>query len=99
MFMERIPSITPGEILMEEFLIPMNISAYRLAKDTNVPATRISQIIKGNRKITADTALRFSKYFGNSADFWLGIQDEFDLREEKRKIAHELEKIPQIIAS
>ena len=90
--MERIPSITPGEILMEEFLIPMNISAYRLAKDTNVPATRISQIIKGNRKITA-------KYFGNSADFWLGIQDEFDLREEKRKIAHELEKIPQIIAS
>jgi len=97
--MERIPSITPGEILMEEFLIPMNISAYRLAKDTNVPATRISQIIKGNRKITADTALRFSKYFGNSADFWLGIQDEFDLREEKRKIAHELEKIPQIIAS
>lgn len=92
--MERIPSITPGEILMEEFLIPMNISAYRLAKDTNVPATRISQIIKGNRKITADTALRFSKYFGNSADFWLGIQDEFDLREEKRKIAHELEKIP-----
>ena len=99
MFMERIPSITPGEILMEEFLIPMNISAYRLAKDTNVPTTRISQIIKGNRKITADTALRFSKYFGNSADFWLGIQDEFDLREEKRKIAHELEKIPQIIAS
>ena len=97
--MERIPSITPGEILMEEFLIPMNISAYRLAKDTNVPATRISQIIKGNRKITADTALRFSKYFGNSADFWLGIQDEFDLREEKRKIAHESEKIPQIIAS
>ena len=97
--MERIPSITPGEILLEEFLIPMNISAYRLAKDTNVPATRISQIIKGNRKLTADTALRFSKYFGNSADFWLGIQNEFDLREEKRKIAHELEKIPHVNAS
>lgn len=97
--MERIPSITPGEILLEEFLIPMNITAYRLAKDTNVPATRISQIIKGNRKITADTALRFSKYFGNSADFWLGIQDEFDLREEKRKIADELEKISQVKAS
>lgn len=97
--MERIPSITPGEILLEEFLIPMNITAYRLAKDTNVSATRISQIIKGNRKITADTALRFSKYFGNSADFWLGIQDEFDLREEKRKIADELEKISQVKAS
>ena len=97
--MERIPSITPGEILLEEFLIPMNITAYRLAKDTNVPATRISQIIKGNRKITADTALRFSKYFGNSADFWLGIQDEFDLREERRKIASELEKIPHVKAS
>ena len=91
--MKRIPSITPGEILLEEFLIPMNITAYRLAKDTNVPATRISQIIKGNRKITADTALRFSKYFGNSADFWLGIQNEFDLRVEKKRIANELEKI------
>jgi addiction module HigA family antidote len=97
--MERIPSITPGEILLEEFLIPMNITAYRLAKDTNVPATRISQILKGNRKITADTALRFSKYFGNSADFWLGIQDEFDLRVGKKRIADELERIPHVKAS
>jgi addiction module HigA family antidote len=97
--MERIPSITPGEILLEEFLTPMNITAYRLAKDTNVPATRISQILKGNRRITADTALRFSRYFGNSADFWLGIQDEYDLREEKKKIASELEKIPHVKAS
>ncbi len=83
--MERIPSITPCEILLEEFLIPMKISAYRLAKDTNVPDTRISQILKGKRKITADTALRFSKYFANSADFWLGIQDEFDLKVKKKK--------------
>ncbi len=97
--MEKIPTITPGEILLEEFLKPMNITAYRLAKDTNVPATRISQIIKGNRRITADTALRFSKYFGNSADFWLGIQDEYDLREEKKKIASELEKIPHVKVS
>jgi antitoxin HigA-1 len=97
--MEKIPTITPGEILLEEFLKPMNITAYRLAKDTNVPATRISQIIKGNRRITADTALRFSKYFGNSADFWLGIQDEYDLREEKKHIAKELEKIPHVKAS
>ncbi|MDY7030138.1 MAG: HigA family addiction module antitoxin [Spirochaetota bacterium] len=97
--MERIPSITPGEILLEEFLRPMNISAYRLAKDTNIPATRVSQILKGNRKITADTALRFSRYFGNSADFWLGIQDEYDLRRGKQEIADELEKIPQIKVS
>ena len=97
--MERIPLITPGEILSEEFLNPMNITAYRLAKDTNVPPTRISQILKGNRKITADTALRFSKYFGNSPDFWLGIQDEYDLRRERIKIANELEKIPHIKAS
>jgi addiction module HigA family antidote len=91
--MEKIPTITPGEILLEDFLKPMNITAYRLAKDTLVPATRIAQILKGNRKITADTALRFSKYFGNSADFWLGIQDEYDLRIEKKKISNELEKI------
>ncbi len=97
--MEKIPLITPGEILSEEFLNPMNITAYRLAKDTNVPPTRISQIIKGKRKITAGTALRFSKYFGNSADFWLGIQDEYDLRRERIKIANELEKIPHIKAS
>ena len=97
--MEKIPTITPGEILLEEFLKPMNITAYRLAKDTNVPATRISQIIKGKRRITADTALRFSKYFGNSADVWLGIQDEYDLREEKKHIAQELEKTPHMKAS
>ena len=91
--MEKIPLVTPGEILLEDFLLPMNITAYRLAKDTNVSATRISQILKGSRKITADTALRFSKYFGNSADFWLGMQDEYDLREERRKIAAELAEI------
>ena len=60
-----------------------------------MPATRISQIIKGNRRITADTALRLSRYFGNSADFWLGIQDEFDLREQEERIEAELETIPK----
>jgi addiction module HigA family antidote len=93
--MERIPNITPGEILLEEFLEPMNISAYRLAKDTGMPATRVSQIIKGRRRITADTALRLSRYFGNSADFWLGIQDEFDLREQEEQIEEELASIPR----
>ncbi len=93
--MERIPNITPGEILIEEFLKPMGITPYRLAKDTAMPATRVSQIIKGNRRITADTALRLSRYFGNSADFWLGIQDEFDLRDQEERIDDELQAIPK----
>lgn len=94
--MEKINTITPGEILLEEFIKPLKISAYRLAKDTGMPATRVSQILKGKRKITADTALRLSKYFGNSADFWMGIQDEFDLREEVQKIRLELNKIAKV---
>ncbi len=97
--MEMIPNITPGEILLEEFLKPMNISAYRLSKDTMMPATRISEIIIGRRKVTADTALRLSAYFGNSPDFWLGIQDEFDLRKERVKLEAELKKIPHAVAS
>lgn len=80
--MAKLKNIHPGEILMEEFLIPFNISAYRLAKDIAIPQTRVSEIIKGNRRITADTALRLSKYFGNSAKFWLGLQDDFDIEEE-----------------
>ncbi len=80
--MERLKNIHPGEILMEEFLVPFNITAYKLAKDIDISQTRISEIIKGNRRITADTALRLSKYFGNSARFWLGLQNDFDLEEE-----------------
>ena len=95
--MKKIDNITPGEIILEEFLKPLNISAYRLSKDTGMPATRISQILKGKRRITADTALRLSRYFGNSADFWMGIQDEFDLREETQKIGAELNRIPEAI--
>lgn len=93
--MDRIPLVTPGEILKEEFLKPLEISSYRLAQDTGMPATRISQIIKGKRGITADTALRLSRYFGNSPDFWLGIQDEYDLRQEVCRLEDELEKIPR----
>ncbi len=78
----KLKNIHPGEVLMEEFLIPFEISAYRLAKDIGIPQTRVSEILKGNRRITADTALRLSKYFGNSAKFWLGLQDDFDLEEE-----------------
>ena len=80
--MTKLKNIHPGEILVEEFLKPLNISAYKLAKDIEIPQTRVSEIVKGNRRITADTALRLSKYFGNSAKFWLGLQDDFDIEEE-----------------
>ncbi|MBN1525374.1 MAG: HigA family addiction module antidote protein [Spirochaetales bacterium] len=93
---DKIPNIYPGEILEEEFIKPMNISAYRLAKETHLPATRISEILHNKRKITADTALRFSKYFGNSPDFWLGIQIEYDLREEMAKNKKEINQIKKI---
>lgn len=82
--MKKLNNIHPGEILNEEFLIPMNISAYRLCKETHIPQTRISEIIKGNRRITADTALRLSYYFGNSAKFWLGLQDDYDIEVETK---------------
>jgi addiction module HigA family antidote len=80
--MERLNNIHPGEVLLEEFMKPLGISAYRLSKDIGIPQTRISAIIKGKRRITADTALRLSQYFGNSAKFWLGLQDDYDLEEE-----------------
>ncbi len=79
--MKPLKNIHPGEVLLEEFLIPFGITSYKLSKDTGMPQTRISAIIKGRRRITADSALRFSKYFGNSAKFWLGLQNEFDLEE------------------
>jgi addiction module HigA family antidote len=91
--MEKLSNIHPGEILFHEFLEPLEISAYRLSKDLNIPQTRVSQIVKGNRRITADTALRLSKYFGNSAKFWLGIQDDYDIEEEKESKELELKEI------
>ena len=80
--MAKLKNIHPGDVLSEEFLVPFNITAYKLAKDIEIPQTRVSEIIKGNRRITADTALRLSKYFGNSAKFWLGLQDDFDIEEQ-----------------
>lgn len=91
--MEKLKNIHPGEILLEEFLIPLEITAYRLSKDLKIPQTRISEITKGNRRITADTALRLSQYFGNSAKFWLGLQDDFDIAEEQEHKAKELQSI------
>jgi addiction module HigA family antidote len=81
--MERLMNIHPGEILLEEFMLPYKISAYRLAKTLEIPQSRLSNIINGNRRITADTALRLSSFFGNSAKFWLGLQDDYDIEEER----------------
>lgn len=91
--MEKLPNIHPGEILNEEFLIPLNITAYRLAKETNIPQTRVSEIIRGNRRITADTALRLSIFFGTSAKFWLGLQDDYDIENELNEKSKEFENI------
>ncbi|MBG0782705.1 MAG: HigA family addiction module antidote protein [Bacteroidales bacterium] len=91
--MERLENIHPGEILLEEFLRPLGISAYKLSKEIGIPQTRLSQIIKGNRRITADTALRLSAYFGNSAKFWLGLQDDYDIEDEKNRKFEILAKI------
>ena len=94
--MEKLANIHPGEILNEEFLNPLKITAYRLAKDTAIPQTRISQILKGKRRITADTALRLGSYFGNSAKFWLGLQDDFDIEEEKETKNEIFKRIRQV---
>ena len=91
--MSKLANIHPGEILQFEFLMPLGISAYRLAKDLGIPQTRVSQIIHGKRRITADSALRLSKYFGNSAKFWLGLQDDYDIEEEKISLEKDLQSI------
>jgi addiction module HigA family antidote len=91
--MKKLKNIHPGEILQMEFLLPLGLSAYRLSKDVGIPQTRVSEIIKGNRRVTASTALRLSKYFGNSAKFWLGLQDDFDIEEEEQLNSKELESI------
>ena len=91
--MKKLKNIHPGEILLEEFLIPLEITAYRLSKDIGIPQTRISEILKGNRRITADTALRLSQYFSNSAKFWLGIQNDFDIEEGLQQQKNALKSI------
>jgi antitoxin HigA-1 len=94
--MKKLPNIHPGEVLLEEFLKPLSVSAYRLAREIEIPQTRLSQIIHGARRITADTALRLSLYFGNSPNFWLGLQNDFDLEEERLKNAVIFGRIKQI---
>ena len=91
--MEKLDNIHPGEVLMEEFLKPLKISAYRLSRDLGIPQTRISEILKGRRRISADTALRLSRYFGNSAKFWLGLQNDYDIEEQLSVRAQEFKKV------
>ena len=86
---------TVGEILTEEFLTPLNITAYRLAKDIGVSTSSILDLIHGKRKITVEMALRFSKYFGTTSKFWLNMQNELDIRETQKKLADDLNKITE----
>jgi addiction module HigA family antidote len=93
----RLPNIHPGEILQLEFLEPLNITPYRLSKDIGVSQTRISEILSGNRSVTADTALRLSRYFGNSPQFWLNLQTQYDLRqalEENAEVYNQISQLP-----
>jgi antitoxin HigA-1 len=88
---KKLPPIHPGEILLEEFLRPMGISQYRLAKSISVPPRRINEVVLGKRNITADTALRLSRFFGTSERFWLNLQARFDLEAEKDRLGDRLE--------
>lgn len=93
---ERLPPIHPGEILLEEFLKPMGISQYRLAKDISVPARRINEIVHGKRAISPDTALRLSRYFGLSERFWMNLQARYDLEVGKERLKDRLEREVQV---
>ena len=88
---KTLPPIHPGEVLLEEFLSPMGISQYRLAKDTSVPPRRINEIVHGKRAITADTALRLSRYFGTSERFWLNLQTGYDLEVQRDRLGNRLD--------
>ena len=95
---KKLPPIHPGEILMEEFLEPMGISQYRLAKDIGVPAMRINKIVRGDRGISADTALRLARYFGMTVDFWTGIQVHYETELAKMRLGNRLEKEVKVFA-
>lgn len=90
--MAKLPNIHPGEVLREEFLIPLGLSQSRVARDINVPPRRINEIVLEKRAITADTALRLARYFGTSERFWLGLQADYELEEARRMLAGRLEK-------
>jgi antitoxin HigA-1 len=94
---EKLPPVHPGEILAEEFLKPLGISQYRLANDISVPPRRINEIVLGKRSISPDTALRLSRYFGLSEQFWINLQMRYDLETEKDKLADRLEREVRVL--
>jgi antitoxin HigA-1 len=93
------PPVHPGEILLEEFLKPLDVSQYQLAKELNVPARRINEIVHGQRRITADTALRLARYFGTSERFWMNLQARYDLEIEKDRLGTTLDDIRPLSAA
>ena len=92
MMTKRLTPVHPGEILLEEFLVPMGISQYRLAKDVAVPPRRINEIVHGTRAVSADTALRLARYFGTSERFWLNLQAQYDLDVEYDRVGERIAK-------
>ena len=95
--MEKLPPIHPGEILLEDFMKPLELSSYRVAKDIGVPALRISQIVRGQRSITADTAMRLARYFGTSAGIWLRLQARYDLEIAEAKMAKRINREVKVL--
>ncbi len=89
----RPPNVHPGEVLREDFLKPLGLSQYRLAGDLGIPESRVSEIVRGTRGVTADTALRLVRYFGTSHELWLNLQDRYDVEEAQRAKHREIEKI------
>lgn len=89
---KKLPNVHPGEVLLEEFLLPLEISQNRLARELGVPPRRINEIVLGKRSVTPDTALRLSRYFGTSSRFWLGLQMDYDLEETEREKAKEIDR-------
>ena len=94
----KLPPVHPGEVLLQEFLKPLGISQYRLAKDVSVPPRRINEIVRGTRAITADTGLRLARYFGTSERFWLNLQTRYDLEMEKDLLGNRLEREIRVLA-
>src|ERR687887_946865 len=99
MMARRLPPVHPGEVLLEEFLEPMGISQYRLAKDISVPPRRINEIVHGTRAVSADTALRLARYFGTSERFWLNLQAHYDLEVEKDRLGDRLQREVHVLSA
>ena len=96
---KTLPPVHPGEVLAEDFMKPLGLTQYRMAKDIGVPALRISQIVRGQRSVTADTALRLARYFGTSPDVWLRLQASYDLEVTQRKTGKRIEREAKVIES